>query len=88
MFPSPYGDFVFQHYKSSDDLLMFHQAFPSPYGDFVFQQRKENLFVRGMEIVSVPLRGFCFSTLDALLKASDYFEFPSPYGDFVFQHWL
>ena len=36
--------------------------------------------------VSVPFRGFCFSTL----KSTPFFinlgtEFPSPFGDFVFQ---
>ena len=36
--------------------------------------------------VSVPLRGFCFSTssgLNDFLSVTD--KFPSPYGDFVFQ---
>ena len=36
-FPSPYGDFVFQHFGAGKAFDAFGRAFPSPYGDFVFQ---------------------------------------------------
>ena len=37
-------------------------------------------------VISVPLRGFCFSTkIGRKGKVIFRFEFPSPYGDFVFQ---
>ena len=39
------------------------EAFPSPYGDFVFQRGLLVLLKRWRALVSVPLRGFCFSTL-------------------------
>ena len=35
-FPSPYGDFVFQHNQECGGWIRFN-PFPSPYGDFVFQ---------------------------------------------------
>ena len=36
-FPSPYGDFVFQHGNPSWYVCFDNGSFPSPYGDFVFQ---------------------------------------------------
>ena len=62
--------------------------FPSPYGDFVFQPDKAGkTHSIKVEEVSVPLRGFCFSTSGN--RARGYLPvvpwFPSPYGDFVFQ---
>ena len=36
MFPSPYGDFVFQPFTTKHISVPLEQ-FPSPYGDFVFQ---------------------------------------------------
>ena len=59
--------------------------FPSPYGDFVFQQNFFPLFQRFLHGVSVPLRGFCFSTTRFLQLTTNAIMFPSPYGDFVFQ---
>ena len=41
LFPSPYGDFVFQLLlKDVRDRKL--AAFPSPYGDFVFQQGRKH----------------------------------------------
>ena len=40
--------------------------FPSPYGDFVFQlSARARGFIEAVAEVSVPLRGFCFSTRNA-----------------------
>ena len=38
------------------------ELFPSPYGDFVFQQAEWRRHRSEASLVSVPLRGFCFST--------------------------
>ena len=39
------------------------KEFPSPYGDFVFQLvNRDTINVNFDSVVSVPLRGFCFST--------------------------
>ena len=38
------------------------KAFPSPYGDFVFQLDDNEMASFKEALVSVPLRGFCFST--------------------------
>ena len=37
MFPSPYGDFVFQLDEETKKEIIQSIEFPSPYGDFVFQ---------------------------------------------------
>ena len=37
LFPSPYGDFVFQHIAEQVHETEDGIEFPSPYGDFVFQ---------------------------------------------------
>ena len=37
MFPSPYGDFVFQPEEMALKKVVAEVKFPSPYGDFVFQ---------------------------------------------------
>ena len=65
-------------------------GFPSPYGDFVFQPKAAasvNAYLQ--EQVSVPLRGFCFSTkVEVNTWTKICRMFPSPYGDFVFQQSL
>ena len=62
-------------------------GFPSPYGDFVFQHSYRPIDSEHRErAVSVPLRGFCFSTPSRVARYSRAIQqFPSPYGDFVFQ---
>ncbi len=48
MFPSPYGDFVFQHEFLLNLLALHDVLFPSPYGDFVFQpydRKRETLYI-------------------------------------------
>ena len=42
--------------------------FPSPYGDFVFQQGDETAADKAQHAVSVPLRGFCFSTQERKMR--------------------
>ena len=90
MFPSPYGDFVFQlpdsagypepalRFRPLTGILFFNveqqslnctvtdQKFPSPYGDFVFQPARLIMKIKKEVAVSVPLRGFCFSTQEAV----------------------
>ena len=60
MFPSPYGDFVFQLDYRVENLQAELIEFPSPYGDFVFQLY--NVEIDGVEIsVSFrPLTGILF----------------------------
>ena len=85
LFPSPYGDFVFQLEVTTGYPLVTN-AFPSPYGDFVFQLCFLLHQLPNACLVSVPLRGFCFSTRNNFdLCWVLYCMFPSPYGDFVFQ---
>ena len=66
------------------------EVFPSPYGDFVFQRGAGMRFIADKYgVVSVPLRGFCFSTIPSEDQINDFiWLFPSPYGDFVFQQSL
>ena len=62
-FPSPYGDFVFQRQERKMRYEKILHKFPSPYGDFVFQQFIMKYIEQKLDKrVSVPLRGFCFST--------------------------
>ena len=61
-FPSPYGDFVFQPAERMNCIAACARWFPSPYGDFVFQHNCNFHNNHSFHIVSVPLRGFCFST--------------------------
>ena len=64
----------------------FNAQFPSPYGDFVFQPAVLRAKAASWRGVSVPLRGFCFSTFMVYsYKHEIPKKFPSPYGDFVFQ---
>ena len=62
LFPSPYGDFVFQRKRNTSGSSLRIVSFPSPYGDFVFQLLYVLRRVLVTAVVSVPLRGFCFST--------------------------
>ena len=43
-------------------FLIPTSSFPSPYGDFVFQRMEKRCYSVCFRNVSVPLRGFCFST--------------------------
>ena len=69
------------------DYLWKMEKFPSPYGDFVFQREmKKEVSAKLTDLVSVPLRGFCFSTRSSTYRRRYALHtFPSPYGDFVFQ---
>ena len=63
LFPSPYGDFVFQHiaYKKA----LYHSGYSfRPLTGILFFNRVTlpEYFERVGLLVSVPLRGFCFST--------------------------
>ena len=88
-FPSPYGDFVFQHGIQNK---LSHQKVVSvsvPLRGFCFSTTFGAWKVDLWEaFVSVPLRGFCFSTQERalVLWQLHIVRFPSPYGDFVFQH--
>ena len=75
----------FNFCKSCPPCLRELLSFPSPYGDFVFQRERRKSVPCMMLFVSVPLRGFCFSTTRKKSTKEDAKEFPSPYGDFVFQ---
>ena len=58
-----------------------------PLTGILFFNWKSN--IKSLEVhrlaVSVPLRGFCFSTKANILAFVNRYWFPSPYGDFVFQ---
>ena len=89
-FPSPFGDFVFQQNVIMKEKWKVKNLFPSPFGDFVFQHNActgDMLGASGQ--VSVPFRGFCFSTPEKYNTLNTLsIKFPSPFGDFVFQQSL
>ena len=86
MFPSPYGDFVFQQ-KTQIMGLLYKRAkcFRPLTGILFFNAYSALLYVTFRDAVSVPLRGFCFSTKQSSVDSIWSGMFPSPYGDFVFQ---
>ena len=57
------GILFFNHQRVQRDGKGAQRPFPSPYGDFVFQHPHYRTRMIGTAIVSVPLRGFCFSTV-------------------------
>ncbi len=62
MFPAPYGDFVFQRDKYAKDLKKKIRGF-RPLTGILFFNVCAVLGIIGVGgMVSVPLRGFCFST--------------------------
>ena len=83
-FPSPYGDFVFQHVPGGSCSL---RKVSVPLRGFCFSTttKRPGIYHKHI-VVSVPLRGFCFSTEMYMEVSVVAVEFPSPYGDFVFQH--
>ena len=55
-------------------------------GILFFNSSMNDLYCPRSLFVSVPLRGFCFSTSTARSALMmSWIPFPSPYGDFVFQ---
>ena len=60
----PLTGILFFNGRNESLYVQGRAAFPSPYGDFVFQQLSLR-YGNGKETVSVsvPLRGFCFSTV-------------------------
>ena len=89
MFPSPYGDFVFQGTNRPDRPRRVLRGF-RPLTGILFFNLIWNLYCTTIRItsVSVPLRGFCFSTSVTTSSVTSSSLFPSPYGDFVFQLYL
>ena len=60
-FPSPLGDYVFNHGTINGSLRIMKIKFPSPLGDYVFNL-KFNFGKHVNRIVSVPSRGLCFQS--------------------------
>ncbi len=60
MFPSPYGDFVFQLTHRLREQGKQPRVFPSPYGDFVFQLTLCPVFLQATAKSFRPLTGILF----------------------------
>ena len=58
----PLTGILFFNAGSVDSAIKYVEEFPSPYGDFVFQRKERKAHTASQACVSVPLRGFCFST--------------------------
>ena len=57
------GILFFNRPVGLDERMGRKEEFPSPYGDFVFQHPAcKDCWLSRIQNVSVPLRGFCFST--------------------------
>ena len=61
-FPSPYGDFVFQRWMETDFYESFTSSFRPLTGILFFNAVALDALLKASDYVSVPLRGFCFST--------------------------
>ena len=59
-FSSPVGDFVFYIGKSWLLSISNTRWFSSPYGAFVFYIPEELTVSGWLDLVFVPIRGFCF----------------------------
>ena len=60
MFPSPYGDFVFQLILKNGKVFIA-LGFPSPYGDFVFQHARQHTTKILLVVIGFrPLTGILF----------------------------
>ena len=60
-FPSPYGDFVFQRFCLGRNGVA-DNCFRPLTGILFFNYTGKRIILHGKQNVSVPLRGFCFST--------------------------
>ena len=60
LFPSPYGDFVFQRKESIKQGFDIMNKFPSPYGDFVFQRATFMVSLSSFPQCFRPLTGILF----------------------------
>ena len=65
---------IFESFRPLTGILFFNYDYPEVVPAYI-------------KDVSVPLRGFCFSTyvISSNDNALAFRLFPSPYGDFVFQ---
>ena len=66
VFPSPYGDFVFQHWIYGYNHHRVQISFRPLTGILFFNLLQASAFFKSTGKVSVPLRGFCFSTANRL----------------------
>ena len=83
------GILFFNHSNMFTHPVTKRLMFPSPYGDFVFQPKEAaKLLGISVKTVSVPLRGFCFSTsaISAALNGTAFTGF-RPLTGILFFNW-
>ena len=86
MFPSPYGDFVFQQGDENCQKAQHARRFRPLTGILFFNAISAELNGSAFTAFPSPYGDFVFQQhegRDDMIDADDLF--PSPYGDFVFQ---